>query len=881
VISCLVGGRRVSNLLVRPGKQETKKRKRLMSRNTSQKRGLALGAIVALIGSFFVSAPAQAAATDGSNIAIRPVNGTALVGMVYNEFDLYAQLLPGQSNASFNSSLKWRINVTSGFKMNLAYSSSITASPALDQDYTASSTSYPVISGADTATSVSFAAYTNSGAVNYLTIKAHSTSAEAGWSAVTMTVTAWIDDITIGNGVTSGTGVIDADEWRTTATVTLHNMSTLPVTRNWTAPKSRDTYVTASATITTLNFENLGNGKFFLVSTASRDIFGATGGSTAASSSTLAGSTLQTRNGVISTSWQISPISDSESVSFTVRYDKFGVGNLHTTGFGTTMTAYAATVQTVDDISISATATADIAGGSISYQVRPNKTYTFVVTAASGSSSVAGTVTVVLSGTGLVTSSKTISINGGASLTGYPVGGFSVTTGANGRGSFTLATSGFVDGEYIDIDAEVGAEDAATVRLNVKNPTYTVVADNALVATTPGTAVNLGFTVEDQWGELSTATNHFLKVTRGGDKFRYATTVSYHAVTAGVATVAFTPEPATMTGSATVEADIVKWENGAYIDVGTDADVTITVTSTTNAFASGLAASRAASVSYFPSTVSWKTVTGYVTVSGSIVKVTGDSTLVFRGATATTYSGEVTVYADSTGLYSFEVAALRSGNKTMTLTNGTATTTSLLVVAEAGSDMGRSISWDTSTIESGKTRVITGTLVDANGNPVDTTGAGRTAGDSGTASIVVTYTGTAGILVGTMPTETDADGKFKVSVLTAAADSGTLTITAVYMPQGASTVTGNKITSVQAVTVAPAAAPEVNAVIGSFNGRWAVRVENAKGSVVSVKAGSRWVKFTSLNNNYLFSRKSVVGRTLAVSVWVDGELQNSQTITIK
>jgi hypothetical protein len=217
----------------------------------------------------------------------------------------------------------------------------------------------------------------------------------------------------------------------------------------------------------------------------------------------------------------------------------------------------------------------------------------------------------------------------------------------------------------------------------------------------------------------------------------------------------------------------------------------------------------------------------------------------------------------------------------MTLTNGSATTTSLLVVAAAASDMGRSIAWDTTAIESGKTRVITGTLTDANGNAVDTTGVGRTTGDSGTASIVVTYTGTAGILVGTMPTETDADGKFRVSVLTAAADNGTLTLTAVYMPQGATTVAADKVSSVQAVTVAPAAAPEVNAVIGSFNGRWAVRVENAKGSVVSVKAGSRWVKFTSLNNNYLFSRKSVVGRTIAVSVWVDGELQNSQTITIK
>jgi hypothetical protein len=259
---------------------------------------------------------------------------------------------------------------------------------------------------------------------------------------------------------------------------------------------------------------------------------------------------------------------------------------------------------------------------------------------------------------------------------------------------------------------------------------------------------------------------------------------------------------------------------------------------------------------------------------------------VFRKSSSVpaTTSGAISIFADSTGTYTFDVAGLSAGSKVMTLTNGTATTTSLLVVSAAASDMGSKIAWDTTTIESGKTRVITGTLTDMNGNPVDTTLPGYNggvAGDAGTASLVISYTGTAGIVVGTMPTETDADGKFRVSVLTSAADSGTLTITAVYMPQGASTVAANKVTSVQAVTVTPAAAPEVNAVIGSFNGRWAVRVENAKGSVVSVKAGSRWVKFTSLNNNYLFSRKSVVGRTLAVSVWVDGELQNSQTITIK
>jgi hypothetical protein len=324
--------------------------------------------------------------------------------------------------------------------------------------------------------------------------------------------------------------------------------------------------------------------------------------------------------------------------------------------------------------------------------------------------------------------------------------------------------------------------------------------------------------------------------------------------------------------------------NGVYVtDSGSNTVTTnLNVTATATAFSTGLAVSYAASVSYFPNTVSWATVTAKANLSGSAVVVTADG-LIFRASQTltTTTSGTITVRTDSSGEYTFQVASLMAGSKTITLKTGTATTTSLLVVADAASDNGSRISWDTTTIDAGKTRVITGTLTDANGNPVDTTGQGTLREDSGTASLVISYTGTAGIVVGTLPSETDADGKFRISVLTSTADSGTLTLTAVYMPQGASTVAAKRLSSVQAVTVTPAAAPEVNAVIGSFNGRWAVRVENAKGSVVSVKAGNRWVKFTSLNNNYLFSRKSVVGRTLAVSVWVDGELQNSQTITIK
>ena len=98
---------------------------------------------------------------------------------------------------------------------------------------------------------------------------------------------------------------------------------------------------------------------------------------------------------------------------------------------------------------------------------------------------------------------------------------------------------------------------------------------------------------------------------------------------------------------------------------------------------------------------------------------------------------------------------------------------------------------------------------------------------------------------------------------------------------GAGTATARLVTSTQAVTVAPAAAPEVNAVIGSFNGRWAVRVENAKGSTVVVKVGGRWFKVVATSDSFVFARKSRVGATPLVKVWVAGELQNEQTVTVK
>jgi len=874
---------------------------------------LALGAVVALLASFFGAAPASFATTAGAHIDIRPLSNASVTnfgGLLEEDFPIYAQLKTGVTNAAFSAgNLTWKITHVSGATGVFAVATTTSATVG------GTNTGLVVATGTDASTSeeislavtgvtgttvsnvASFSHTTSAGALKTsvtLSAKVSSTGlaplflAAASASAFTSTSPNSVFDVTIFIDDFGGqNGDLDlGNEWYTTQRITLYGTGNVAPSISVGSPNAGDTMATVSATLNTLNWSNL-NGKLFVeVSTNS---------ATTTISSAITGAEATARAGVVSASIEVDALANGTNLFASLRYaqgtpTKGGDGTSIDTGRFLGVSASAAvTGNPVDTLSISATANANITGGGTSYTVRPNQTYTVMVHAGTSSNavSVSTTVTVTLAGTALATSSKLISINGGDFLTAYPAAGISVTTGANGTGSFTFATSGFVDGEHVTVSAAVGNESANDVRFEADAPVYTVVIDDTLVATAPGTAVNIAATVEDQWEELSAMTNQSLKVTRaivsGG--FNFAPTISYHAVTAGSATVAFTPQGAAATGSVTLTVDVVKSENGAYIDNGTHDTITVTVTGNANSFGTGLAATHAATVSYFPSTVSWTTITGKVAVTGSAVTITGDN-VVFRksaGVPATT-AGTITVASDASAQYSFQVAPLTTGDKTVTLTNGSATTTSKLVVSDAYSDYGYAITWDTTTIVAGKTRIVTGTLTDENGNPVDTTNAGSATGDSGTASIVVTYTGTAGIVVGTMPTETDADGKFRISVLTSAADEGTLTFTAVYMPQGAATVAYEKVTSVQSVTVGSAAAAsadqKVNA--GSFKGYVAVYAKGYEGQRLSAKVGNDWVVVPALASNFVrVVEFTGAGYTIAVRIYIDRVLVDTITVTTK
>ena len=72
----------------------------------SNRRGLAVGAVFALLASFFGAAPASYATTAGAHIDIRPLSNAAVTnfgGLLEEDFQIYAQLKTGVTNAAFSA----------------------------------------------------------------------------------------------------------------------------------------------------------------------------------------------------------------------------------------------------------------------------------------------------------------------------------------------------------------------------------------------------------------------------------------------------------------------------------------------------------------------------------------------------------------------------------------------------------------------------------------------------------------------------------------------------------------------------------------------------------------------------------------------------------
>ena len=912
--SCLVGTLTVSKW---PEIQVAKpRRKRSMSKNKDTKKGLALGAIFGLIAGLFSAMPASAAPSTTAFTFDPAGVGTSFVTFVDEDFTVNVQRDPSVIDSSDYAQLKY--SITTDRTWNSTYSIEVFAGTgsaavamstapialidrgaheyphqnlyyqgnAVSDDHVIPTT----VTDADSQVMPATDSYVvdpgsfSASVDNQISVRLVGTAGEYLSTVspnVTVTIRPFLD--------LNGNNIWDsATEPSAVQTVSFQNYASLGGTVSVAKGIAGDNHVTASVTLPAMNYGQL-SGKFFVkwiyagMAEATSGI-----GLSSNASRTITDANYAT---ALSASLAVSAAQLGASWSAQIGYVKDGVIATNDSDFvdrvWATNTAAAAT-RTVDDLAIYQPAGANQTTGGA---VRPNATYTVRVTAQSNSSSVSGAaITLKFGGTALSTT-KTLAVNGGTASTGSHAN-VTVTTGADGIATATLVAAGYAVGETITVTADQVGSSAVSTTLTMTAPTWTIENTSDLLSTAPGTALDVKVTVKDQWLVASTRTDQQVWFTKAAP-FDDANTISKIAVVGGVATATITPSPATKTGSMTVTPSLRTLNQNTGLYDATNATVTavtVYVTGDANGFRTGLAASYSASISY-GADLSWSAAidAAYVVVTGSAVVVSGAG-LMFQDVndTTSTASDSLALTGDSNGRVQFKVTSRMAGTYTVTLTAGSATTTSLIVVNSARSDMGTTITWDTTAIEAGRTKIVVGTLTDANGNPVYTDGPGNEAGATyTTASLLVTYAGTAGIPVGSMPTETDADGKFRVSILTSGSDDGSFDLTAVYSPYGTATATVDKVTSVNSITVGDnVVAADQKITVGSFKGYIAIYTKGYMGQKLSAKVAGKWLVVDPIaawqGNDYSRAvRLTGAGYTILVHLYIDGEFVRSETIVTK
>jgi hypothetical protein len=262
--------------------------------------------------------------------------------------------------------------------------------------------------------------------------------------------------------------------------------------------------------------------------------------------------------------------------------------------------------------------------------------------------------------------------------------------------------------------------------------------------------------------------------------------------------------------------------------------------------------------------------TSGLSLGGSVVTISGPTTILFENGQVAK-RGTLTAVADqTTGQFEFNLYSTTAQTDTVIKVTANGITKEIKVTF-TGIGVGEGTKLDVTTptnVQPASTFQVKAKLSDAFGNGVEAT-AGR---------VKVTYTGP-GIVFGTLPDKTDKNGELMFSVLLGSNDSGSVTVTVSYDQNGdADYVDAKDLNTTKTITVGAGAD---SVVIGSYSGRVAVRVEGQQGARLSVKVGNKWYVATVPSNRYVWSVKSRKGAVVKVSAYINGDLENTSTITVK
>jgi hypothetical protein len=831
----LVAGFKKLPLDVHPGSQENQEKKETyMSKNLTRK-GLALGAVVALGTTLFAGAPAQAA-----SVLFAPTTGTGNTLVAGETFSLTASL-SSDLPASNSTQLKFKVANTTGVAATVQLNSKTLLAPAasaahgagasvVSLDSSVGGTTAASALGAGTTSAVyglgsnvisetSAIVATSSAATNPTTITLASTAA----TTASYTVTAFLD--------ANNNGAVDSGELSSVQTVNFVKIADSGLTTTFTKPSIAGTALKAVLTFgADVNVQQLTASRY----TVAYGLYGVSGKAAATAGTvfttgSIAGETVAAYDAVNYPGKLISSATASATPAIGATYSAQPVFGVALVGSEVFQVVAASADADTTALTVAPTISNDVVLASgTTYRVRAGVAATAVkatikktLTGASTATAVGAGVVVNVTVSGLTlatasgaTSADTITVNGTA-VTSLNVGTYATTavTDANGVVTVPVVTSAGTATDAITVTLAVAnAASTATGSASLVwyAATLTAPADLIVGSNTPvhtavkGGSYTASYALRDNFNALYTGSAYRLVFTAPGYNGGTAPTsqTGYVPFVNGVATVTLT-DNSTGAGVNAATYIVEKQTNGLWAQDSTlsstyQAPFTVTATapvaaavtavvSTTNTarevgttFATvdqrvnfnGVAAPVTADLT----ASSVNTLGGQVTDASGVGVAGAQVTIAAEGVqfvSGSVYAvGSITVSADATGTYTVNAYSHTAGKVTFTVTSGAATkTASVTYAAAVQANLKTTTVTIPSTSQTGRAIAVVATVVDKFGNPVVGMTVSFSATGVGSLSAATAVTGDNGVAQVKLVTQQGEDGDAVITVSHKGADN--------------------------------------------------------------------------------------------------------------
>jgi hypothetical protein len=533
-----------------------------------------------------------------------------------------------------------------------------------------------------------------------------------------------------------------------------------------------------------------------------------------------------------------------------------------------------------------------------------------------GTTSATVVATVVDEDGDAIGSGRTVEVTHNSSTSGAGVkvsgeiaaGVATLTTDANGQVEIVVTSTNAANNDSVIFTAEAEGVDSSITELEInwKDATWVLadlnVTDSEINLNqdtagkeeryvAAGSSYDMRVLVADQWGTVGDSADYRLKVSGSG------VNAGFYSLTSGIASITINDSQVSTDFDTAIELQ-KKGTTGVFADLATAVSVTVNTKTDDNpgillgADGSSLYGFDGSETADLSDAVALKAIverdtrtsfvvqpvyTNSVVVTGKIVD---DASKTALGGAVVTVSGPSNILfsagsVESRGSITF-LADEGLGEWDVTLRSTTAQTDTVITVTSMGVSSTTKVSFVGAGIGEGTSLVVTmpaavkpastfqvkALLTDAYGNGVNT-------GDV----MKVTYSGP-GIVYGTLPTETDANGAFQFSVLLGSNDTGTVSVTVSYDQNADGDYLDTKdLTTVgtTAITATGVAASETKVNVGSFKGYVALYAKGYAGQKMSAIVAGKWIVVESLASDFeRVVRFTGAGYSITTKIYIDG-----------